>query len=204
MHATFPRSSMRRQLWRPSGETPSLSRFFGEPPPEAQLLLHITTAARHRMCVWWMFARKQISPSSTSWHWRSFGLLLHLYLTSVPFFCLTGNTSCTYCIVTNARSFHLLKDSWMLDRENYYHIFCYLEPGALSQIHMKIPWGSSVVCHFMLVNKQLYHSMETPSFVPVISLCRTKPTCKNCFCVLHPFSLMGSFAGRLKANGLIE
>lgn len=38
----------------------------------------------------------------------------------------------------------------------------------------------------------------------VISLCSAKPASNNCFCVLHPFPLMGAFAGRLKANGLIE
>ena len=65
-----------------------------------------------------------------------------------------------------------------------------------------------VVFHFMVVIKQLYHSVETPSIakysVPVISLCRAKPASNNCFCELHPFSLMGAFAGRLKGNGLME
>ncbi len=45
---------------------------------------------------------------------------------------------------------------------------------------------------------------EAVPVIPVISLCRAKHACNNCFCVLHPFSLMEGFAGRLKANGLIE
>lgn len=74
---------------------------------------------------------------------------------------------------------------------------------------MKLPQGFSVVpFHFMVVTEQLYDRVETPStakhFVPAISLCRAKPACNNCFRALHPFSLMGAFAGRLKANGLIE
>lgn len=146
---TSPRSSMMRRLWRPLGETPLLSRLSGELPPEVRLLLHITTAAHHRRCVWWTYAHKRTSHLSTSWPWQSCGRQPHQSLISVPSFCLTGKQQNLPMDVTRKLKIII----WNIN------ICC-----------------SVVLLHFMVVIKQPYHSVETPSIakncVPVISLCR--------------------------------
>lgn len=97
MPATSLRWTMRRQWLRPSGETPSSSRSSGGPPPDRQLPLLTASVARRKMCVWLTSARKQTSPSSTSWRWPSSGPPLRPSPTSARSFCQTGEGKHSLC-----------------------------------------------------------------------------------------------------------
>lgn len=141
MHVTSLRLNMTMQWWRPSGETPSLSRFSDAPLPEQLPLWYITTAVRRRMCVWSMSARKRTSPSSTSWHWPSFGLLPHPSPTSVLSCSLTGKGKHLVYGWRQVLAFHLLK---RVDFTNYVRGWRSAKARIFfsqHQTNLKLLWG---------------------------------------------------------------
>lgn len=90
-HATSPKWSMRRRWWRPWGGSQSWSRSCGGHLPEARPPWRRTATTGCRQTrAWPTSARKQTSPSSTSWLWPSSGPPLHPCLTSARSFCQTG------------------------------------------------------------------------------------------------------------------